>query len=106
MQSRLVAAVAVAAVVGAGATGCSRSDKASTLPTPAPSSSVATTPAPTYPATPDGAADFARHYYALINQAFQTGRTEELRTLSLPSCESCQRLADSAEALYRNGGHL
>ncbi|GAC1323615.1 MAG: hypothetical protein NVSMB13_03800 [Mycobacteriales bacterium] len=103
MRSRLVTTVAMAAGLLVGATGCSHSDKASTLPTPAPSSAAPTTPAPTFPATTAGADAFVRSYLETLSAAAATGRTVDLEGMSASECQACQRFVASIKSTYTSG---
>lgn len=46
-------------------------------------------------ATPQGAAEFARFFYAEVAAAFQTQSPDRVSSLSLPDCETCRRYVAS-----------
>jgi hypothetical protein len=67
--------------------------------------------APTLPPAAEGtspaaAKAFARHYFATVNDAAATGHTQELRSLGLPACASCDAIASNIEKVYGAGGYI
>ena len=57
-------------------------------------------------ATSQGAAAFARFWFATLNDAARTGDTELLTAISRPDCASCSQFAQSIEQLYVSGGRI
>ena len=91
--------------------GCSsHADKPRVLPTlaptsasPAPSPSPVPKPTGIEAATPQGAAAFARYWYAQITEAYKRRDPELIRRLSAPSCRPCSRFVDSIAAVRDEG---
>ena len=75
---------------------------------PSPTPSEVTSSAPVKEAweekSPEGAVAFAEHWTATFSEAFQTGETDELDSLSAPDCESCQFLVETVDDIYKAGG--
>ncbi len=79
-----------------------------TTPKPAPTSTA------TLPAMPDqakedganGAAAFAAHWIRVSNFAAETGDVEELKRLSSPDCEGCERYIELYRSTYAAGGYF
>lgn len=94
-------------VLAAGLAGCSSQEEdPGSLPrleSAAPSAASAPTPpAEAAEEDADGASAFARHYVALIADAYARGTTDDLRAASAPGCEGCDaiiRAADEVAAL-------
>jgi hypothetical protein len=55
---------------------------------------------------PEGAAAFAKFFYAQVEQAFATNNPTLLEAISLPECESCQNLIKSVQAITKVGGRV
>jgi hypothetical protein len=51
-----------------------------------------------------GAKAFVRHYIELINYAWASGRTDELKALAAASCAVCRKSALSIEHVFTAGG--
>ncbi|MFZ5851513.1 MAG: DUF6318 family protein [Actinomycetota bacterium] len=92
--------MAVAAVGLVLLAGCSRPvERPAPLPTPtAPAVSGTPSPSPLLPTpsptvteySPAGATAFVEYYFAVLNFSIATGQTDELSTLSTPSCRTCR----------------
>ena len=93
--------------------GACSSDPAPKEPEPS-ASTTSATPAvavPTMPPqasedSPEGAAAFVKHYVDVFNYAAATGDVEELRRLSAPGCEGCERYISLYEDTYKAGGYF
>ena len=93
--------------------GACSSDPAPREPEPS-TSTTAATPAvavPTMPPqasedSPEGAAAFVKHYVDVFNYAAATGDVDELRRLSAPGCEGCERYISLYEDTYKDGGYF
>ncbi|MDX6287691.1 MAG: hypothetical protein QOG53_3176 [Frankiales bacterium] len=83
-------AAAMAPITLLGGCSCSGNAHARASPTPTPAPSPT---APAFPKTSDGAAQFARLYYAKYSQALHTGVTTEIRAMSDPVCATCNARA-------------
>lgn len=92
-------------LVAAVLAGCSGEDPpAVTLPplsvAPSPSApSAQPVPTAAQAATPQGAAEFARFFYAQIEQAFVTRDPDRIAVLSASGCEACQAYIASLTSL-------
>ena len=87
--------------------GCGRSAPSPpTLPpvsvAPSTSPSAAPVPSAAQAATPQGAAAFARFFYAQVAEGFQTQNANLVSQISLPSCEACQRYVQSIEEVSQD----
>lgn len=112
--TRLLAALATAALVALVA-GCGgESPKPTSLPStsasPSPSASPSATP-PVLPAaakskTKAGAIAFARHFIELVNYASAAGQTKELRANFNSLCTKCTAFADTIDQTYSDGGRI
>jgi hypothetical protein len=102
-------ALALAAVAGLTACGGS-SGQPQTLPpvTTSPAAAVSPAPAPTgiNAATPQGASEFVRFFYAEISRAYQARDPEIIRALVLPSCKTCKLYIDSVTELRDKNQHF
>lgn len=80
------------------------SPRPSPSPTPSPSASptVSAVPTAAQAATPEGAAAFARFWYAEIERAFVERDPEIVRRLSAPGCAACSRFVASLTNLRDN----
>lgn len=56
--------------------------------------------------SPEGAVAFAEHWTATFSEAFQTGETEELQSLSAPDCDSCSTFIALIREVYDGGGTI
>ena len=94
------------AVVGATAlAGCSTDSSAGpTVLTPrTPVASVAPAKAPEFPATSEGAAAFARHFFKVLDEAYLTGDSAALAAIVRSDCGSCTRMMGSIKSTYAAG---
>jgi len=96
--------VASAVVVAVFAGGCADEEPAATALPPAssaPSASVSSAPSPVavpsaaQAETPQGAAEFARFFYAEVERAYRERDPDVVARLSAPGCEACSRFVDS-----------
>lgn len=53
-----------------------------------------------------GAQQFADLWVDTLNQATETGDTEELRSLAAPDCETCEVFPAKLEEIYAEGGSI
>jgi hypothetical protein len=53
--------------------------------------------------TTRGGIAFTRHYFATVNHAFRTGRTQELGNLTAPTCEICRSTIGDVVYAYQRG---
>jgi hypothetical protein len=91
---------AVLAVLLLAVTGCSDS-------TPLSGDSVAEArPAYANQEGPDGAEQFAGYWVDVINKATATGKTEQLKSLGLKSCDTCTDFAQHLDQVYGAGGRV
>ncbi|HVE64723.1 MAG TPA: DUF6318 family protein [Mycobacteriales bacterium] len=101
---RLVAICVVSALTTAG---CSGDDSpgpavlASLSAEPSPSRLVSAVPSAL---TPQGAADFARYFFQVLDAAYNTGDTSTLEAISAPGCKVCDRYISSIKEIYGRGG--
>lgn len=100
-----IAAASVATVISLA--GCSADDGPG--PTVLASRTASARPSPSAPAapsalTPQGAADFARYFFDVVETAYLTGSTATLKSLSTPECVACSRYVQSIESVYGHGG--
>jgi len=92
--------------------GCSQDDPpASTLPplsvAPSPSApSAEPVPSAAQAATPQGAAEFARFWFATLNDSAGNGDTQLLERISSPDCLACNGFTQSIGRLYAAGGRI
>jgi hypothetical protein len=56
--------------------------------------------------TKAGAIAFVRHYIDLINYAQATGDVDPLREAETSECDSCAKVRQSIEQIYRTGGTI
>ncbi|MGN6574161.1 MAG: DUF6318 family protein [Nocardioides sp.] len=54
----------------------------------------------------DGAEKFAGYWVDEINQASASGKTESLKDLGLPECDTCTDFANHLDEVYSGGGHV
>jgi hypothetical protein len=99
--------VLVTALLTGALAGCSSDPEPRTLP-PVPSASpTAAAPLPVppeaTPATPQGAAAFARYYLGLMNQAFSTRDSSLVRRVSDPGCGGCNNLIGAIDESPEEG---
>lgn len=102
--------VAVAVVLlAAGCGGSSDGDGPKVLPSPSPTALMSATPSATSVATgkdaptPEGAAEFAKFFYAEISRGFAERDPSIVSSLSLPTCKTCKLYVDSV-AYVRDKG--
>jgi hypothetical protein len=79
--------------------------------TPSPSATVGSpTASPVKAAwekrTRAGAEAFAKHWIEVFNTSMVSGETEDLRAISLKSCETCSNFARVTEEQYAGGGSV
>lgn len=79
---------------------------ATTTTAAAPSVALPTMPPQASEDSPEGAAAFVAHYVDVFNYAAATGDVDELRRLSDPTCDGCERYADLYEKTYEAGGYF
>ncbi|HVE64488.1 MAG TPA: DUF6318 family protein, partial [Mycobacteriales bacterium] len=53
--------------------------------------------------TPQGAADFARYFFEVLDAAYNTGDTSTLEAISAPGCKVCDRYISSVKSAYGAG---
>ena len=99
---------AVVLLAGALAGCSSHGDQPRVLPTLVPASvplspSAVPTPSGIEAATPQGAAAFARFWFATLNAAAKSGETTQLQTRSTTDCRSCSSFVDSIQMIYKKG---
>jgi hypothetical protein len=107
--------VGIAALVLSGCGGSS-AEEPQTLPTLAsvaasPSPSVAALPSAAAGATPQAAAEFAKFFYAQVEEGFKTKNPGLVSSISLPSCKTCANYVNSLTVLRDKnerleGGHF
>ncbi|HVE98997.1 MAG TPA: DUF6318 family protein [Mycobacteriales bacterium] len=103
-SSRYAATVAAAAAVGVFAAGCSDSAAGPVvLKSRTPLASPSAFPAPTFPATPEGAAAFARYFFQVLDEAYVSGDTTDLEVSIGSECESCARMLGAITRTYAEG---
>ena len=99
--------------------GCSGSgsDQPKVLP-PVPSATVAVTPTPTttalpmvvpsaaVPATPQGAAAFARFYFDRLNEAFRQASPSLTHSFVDPACKTCANFTAAVNRVHIAGDHV
>jgi hypothetical protein len=98
---------AAALTVTAGIAGCGGSaGSPQALPSLSPAASASPSPSPVptgvQAPTAQGAADFARNWYAQIEKAFATKDPGLVEALSAPGCETCARYIASLKKLRQN----
>lgn len=73
--------------------------------TPSPTASVAPVVRPPEADRPDGAGAeaFARYWYAELNAAYDSMKTDRLAAVSQPSCQTCQNYIESIDRAKREG---
>lgn len=102
MRVRLGTALLAAALV---TSACSDDEPAAgpTLPpiteVPSASSTADAVPSEATAATPQGAAEFARHFYAQVERAYVEKEPRYIRELSAPGCSACERFVASVTQL-------
>jgi hypothetical protein len=109
MKSRSAAALLLALTLSAGCGGAEEVPRSLPPVTAAPSASASPSlavPSAATAETPQGAAEFARFWFATLNAAARTGDTAELRAISAPDCQTCDAFAKSIEDLYGPGGRI
>ena len=80
--------------------GCSDDPEPRTLPpvpSASPSPSVVPMPSEAAAETPEGAAAFARYFFAVVNAGLESGDAGHLRKISSPDCGGCRSLASAIE---------
>lgn len=100
---RTMRALALTLALTAALAGCggSSADKPQTLPpvtvSPSASPSPAASPIPSgiNAATPQGASEFVKYYFAEISRAFRLRDPAIVQNLSLPTCKTCKLYVDS-----------
>jgi hypothetical protein len=104
---------AAALTVTAGVAGCGGSaGSPQALPSLSPAASASPPPSPVptgvqaSTTSPEAAAEFAKFFYAEIEQAFATKDPERIARLSLPSCRTCAAYVTSIKKLRDNGERL
>lgn len=109
---RLLLGAAALALVLAGCGGDPESTPSPevTLTTPVDASPSAS-PAPTLPAaaqanTKAGAIAFVKHYVGVQNSASSSGKTDELKSLTLGSCEECAAIAQLIDRIHASAGRI
>lgn len=111
MRRHVIGTLALLALLA----GCGGDPKAD--PSPTGTATPTTTPVSTTPSAPvmpdaakdkskAGAIEFVKYYVAVFNHAQTTGDTGQLRTLSLATCEDCQKAIEGLEEIYRSGGKI
>ncbi len=75
-------------------------------PTTAPSPTTAPVPTEALAETPQGAAQFARFFYAEVERAFAEKDPSIVERLSAPDCGACDRFTSSITSLRDNGGRV
>jgi hypothetical protein len=97
MTIRAAAAVLCAVVALAG---CSSDPEPRPLPpieTSSPSPVALPLPSEAAAETPEGAAAFARYFFAVLNRGFAAGDASQVRQLSHPGCGGCDNLIGAIE---------
>lgn len=56
--------------------------------------------------SPEGAVAFAKHWTATFSEAFRTGETQDLVSLSGEDCETCETFIDLINEVYGDGGNI
>jgi hypothetical protein len=107
MRHRLVIATALLLAL-VGCSDDSPGPKASAGTTPATASPSPTATAPAMPSTASastfkGSEAFARHWFATVSYAIQTGDTRALKQLAAPECLACSELDKAIHHIYDNG---
>lgn len=76
-------------------------------PSPKPSVDpvIAKIPAAARPETMEGAAAYSQFYFAKLNEAFKTGDTSLLNSLSSSECKTCSALSNGAAEVAKAGHH-
>jgi len=108
MRARLVTPLLLVAALAAG---CGEDEEQpQALPsvevTSAPSPTVAPVPTEAQAETPQGAAQFARFFYAEVQRAFAEKDPAIVERLSGPDCSACDRFASSITSLRDEGGRV
>lgn len=106
MRARLVTALLVLSL-GAAACGGEEPAAGPTLPpvteAPSPTPEVEAVPGEAAEATPEGAAEFARFFYAEVARGFQTANPDLVSELSADDCQTCLQYIDSIQAVKEQG---
>jgi hypothetical protein len=90
----------------AGLTGCSGSDPEPGTLSPTPSTSTTSAPPSPSATTPEQQIEATmKEYFAVTNEAFNTGDVDRLREFSTSGCP-CRRAANSIEKTIGSGGHF
>lgn len=104
MRARLATALLVLSV---GAAACSSEDPEAgpTLPpiTEAPSATPEPVPSEATAATPEGAAEFVRHFYTQVELAYREREPRYVADLSAQDCRACERFISSLTQLRKEG---
>lgn len=76
----------------------------SATPTEEPAALPAAVPSAAQAETPEGAAAFARFFYAEVERAYEEKDPDIVRALSAPDCRACARFMQSVADLRDTGG--
>jgi hypothetical protein len=90
----LLSAASVLALAGCGG---------DTPAAPAPKAAAPALPEAAKQHTAEGGAAFTRHFFASLNQAFASGRTDDLIRLSAPTCEMCRATIGDVNYAFARG---
>jgi hypothetical protein len=77
--------------------------ESSPSPSPSPTPAVEAVPPAAQEPTPDGAAAFARFFYAAVTRGYAEKDPEVVQQLSAPGCSACERFVASMTALRDDG---
>jgi len=108
MRARVLSSVVVLAVALTGCNGGGDDNgPPTTLPpvTPAasPTEAAGDVPAEATEATPEGAVEFVRYFYDVLERAYAEQDPEALRSVVAPECETCERIMASLTRLREEG---
>lgn len=113
---RSLRGIAVAVLVLGLVIGCSDDAEPKAKPRATPSASKSASPSPTPTAKPPtvpaiattdkGAIDFALYFVEVLNYTAASGKTDVLRTITLPSCKSCLNIIEGTDRTYDDGGYI
>jgi hypothetical protein len=104
MRARLVPVLLTLSVsVGACSDGGAPSEAATTRPpiteSPSPSPEPDAVPPQATEATPEGAAEFVRFFYAEVERAYAEREPSRIAELAAPNCQTCERFIASVTQL-------
>jgi hypothetical protein len=110
MRRHLAYAAGAAALALAG---CGGDDPTPQVADPTSSASVSASPSATAAVekeawerkTDDGAVAFVEHWLEVMNEAENSGETDEFRSLGTEDCQTCGRIATYTDRLYASGGY-